>query len=105
VTFAAPDTDTVVRLDLYVPGASGPQWTTTVNVTGGSVGRVAVPVTTATATSILVVTPVSGGTVYAVREVTEAGARGPMLALAPIYPTRATTIVPPVVHIPGSSTG
>jgi len=105
VTLAAPDTDTIVRLDLYVPGSTAPQWTTTVNVTGGSVGRIAVPVTTTAATSILVVTPVSGGAVYAVREVTEAGTRGPMLALAPIYPTRATTIVPPVVLIPGSSTG
>ncbi len=105
VTLAAPDTDTIVRLDLYVPGSAAPQWTTTVNVAGGSVGRIAVPVTTTAATSILVVTPVSGGAAYAVREVTEAGTRGPMLALAPIYPTRATTIVPPVVHIPGSSTG
>jgi hypothetical protein len=105
VTFAAPDTDAVVRLDLYVPGSAEPQWTTTVNITGGSVGTVAVPVATTTATSILVITPVSGGQVYAVRSVTEAGKRGPMLALAPIYPTRATTIVPPVVQVPGSSVG
>jgi hypothetical protein len=105
VTLAAPETDSVVRLDVYVPGSADPEWTMTVNVTGGSVGRVVVPVTTATATSILVVTPLSGGEVYAVREVTEAGARGPMLALAPIYPTRATTIVPPVVQVPGSSVG
>jgi hypothetical protein len=107
VTLAAPDTDAVVRLDLYVPGATAPQWTTTVNVIGGSVGVVAVPVTSVSAaeSSILVVTPVSGGTVYAARSVTEAGARGPMLALSPIYPTRATTIVPPVVQVPGSSAG
>jgi hypothetical protein len=105
VTLAAPETDSVVRLDVYVPGSADPEWTMTVNVTGGSVGRVVVPVTTTAATSILVVTPVSGGEVYAVREVTEAGARGPMLALAPIYPTRATTIVPPVVQVPGSSVG
>jgi len=107
VTLAAPDTDAVVRLDLYVPGTTAPQWTTTVNVIGGSVGVIAVPVTSvsAAASSILVVTPVSGGVVYAARSVTEAGARGPMLALAPIYPTRATTIVPPVVQVPGSSVG
>jgi hypothetical protein len=62
-------------------------------------------VTTVQPTSILVITPVSGGAIYAGRQVTERGARGPMIALAPIYPTRATTLVPVVVSVPGSSVG
>jgi hypothetical protein len=41
--------------------------------------------------------------VYAGRQVTERGARGPMIALAPIYPTRSTTLVPVVVSVAGSS--
>ncbi len=103
VMVAAPAADASVRLELYVPGASAPTWTMTLDIPSGSVRRVAVPVTTAAATSILVVTPVSGGPVYAGREVTEAGSRGPMIALAPIFPTHATTQVPQVVSVPGSS--
>jgi hypothetical protein len=93
----------VVRLDLYAPGSSGPVWTQTVTVVGGSSVRVPVPVTTAEPTSLLVLTPVSGGSVHASREVAEAGARGPLLALAPVLPTRATTVVPPVISLPGSA--
>jgi hypothetical protein len=103
VTLAAPGRAAEVRFDLYVPGTAQPTWTSTVEVPAGSIRRVPIPVTTATASSILVVTPVSGGPVHAGREVTEAGTRGPMLALAPIYPTRASTLVPPVVSVPGSS--
>ncbi|MBI1377107.1 MAG: hypothetical protein GC157_06465 [Frankiales bacterium] len=103
VGLAAPDTDSVVRLDVYTPGATQPSWTRTVSVTGGTATTVAVPVTTPTARTSLVVTPVSGGAVYATHEVREAAPGGTMLALAPIYPIRATTVVPPVVQVPGSS--
>jgi hypothetical protein len=104
VALATPGEDSaVVRLDLYAPGAGDPVWTQTLTVVGGSSVRVAVPVRTAEPTSLLVVTPVSGGRVHASREVAEAGARGPLLALAPILPTRATTLVPPVVSLPGSA--
>jgi hypothetical protein len=92
-----------VRLELYAPGSTDPAWTETLTVVGGSSVRVPVPVATAEPTSILVVVPVSGGRVFATREVAEAGARGPLLALAPILPTRATTVVPPVVSVPGSA--
>ncbi len=104
VAVAVPGSeDAVVRLDLYAPGTSEPAWTQTVTVAGGSSVRVPVPVSTADPTSILVVTPESGGRVFVTREVAEAGARGPLLALAPILPTRATTVVPPVVSVPGSA--
>jgi hypothetical protein len=64
---------------------------------------VGIPVTTLAPTSILVITPISGGPLFAGRQVTESGARGPMIALAPILPTRATTLVPVAVSVPGSS--
>ena len=103
VTVAAPTTGAEVRFDLYAPGTVEPVWTLTTEVPAGTIRRVAIPVTTATASSILVVTPVSGGPLYAGREVTEDGARGPMLALSPIYPARASTVVPRVISVPGSS--
>jgi hypothetical protein len=103
VIVAAPDAASVVRFELFAPGSAAPVWTQVVPVPSGSVRRVIIPVTTAAATSILVITPVSGGPVFAGRQVTERGARGPMIALAPIYPTRATTAVPVVVSVPGSS--
>ena len=62
------------------------------------------PVTTATASSILVITPTSGAPLSVAREIREAGTRGPLLALAPVLPSRPTTLVPPVVNLPGSST-
>ena len=103
VQVAAPDLSAVVRFELFVPGSTAPVWTDVVAVAHGSVSSVLIPVTTPTPTSILVITPVSGGVVYAGRQVTERGARGPMIALAPIYPTRSTTLVPVVVSVPGSS--
>ena len=103
VNLTAPDAAATVRLDLYVPGAAAATWSRTVTIAAGSLGAVAIPVTTPTAQSMLVVTPLGGGPVYASRTVTEAGARGPMIALAPIYPQRATTLVPAVVSQPGSS--
>ena len=39
------------------------------------------------------------------RELTERGPRGPLLALAPVLPTRATTTVPPVISDTGSGLG
>lgn len=92
-----------VDLALYVPGTSTPEWTATALVPDGSSQRVEVPVTTATATSILVITPSGGAPLYVAREISEAGARGPLLALAPILPSRSSTLVPPVVGLPGSS--
>jgi Family of unknown function (DUF5719) len=103
VIVAAPTAAAQVRFALFVPGRQTAVWTQDVAVPRGAVRRVTIPVTTKTPTSILVVTPVSGGPVYAGRQVTEAGARGPMVALAPIYPLRATTLVPAVLSAPGSS--
>jgi len=101
VGLAAPTDDAVVRLDLYAAGSTTPVSTRTVTVTGGTSIRVPVAVTQPGA--MLVVTPVSGGPVYATRELTELGSRGFMLALAPILPLRASTTVPPVAQVPGSS--
>jgi hypothetical protein len=78
-------------------------WRRTISVPSGSLARVTIPVTTATASSTLVLTPLGGGQVYASRQVTEAGRRGPMIALAPIFAQRASTLVPTVVSVPGSS--
>lgn len=103
VIVAAPAAAADVLFELFVPGRADAVWRQDVPVPSGAVRRVTIPVTTPSATSILVVTPVSGGPVYAGRQVTEAGARGPMIALAPIYPTRATALVPVVVSVPGSS--
>jgi hypothetical protein len=103
VIVAAPGLAAVVRFELFVPGATAPVWTEVVPVPHGSVRRVGIPVTTLAPTSILVITPISGGPVFAGRQVTESGARGPMIALAPILPTRATTLVPVAVSVPGSS--
>jgi len=105
IDVSAPDAPAVVRVSLYVPGTAGAIWTQSLTVPKGTTRRIEVPVTTLAAASFVVVAPVSGGTVYAGREITEAGARGPMIALAPIYPTRATTRVPVVVSVPGSSVG
>jgi hypothetical protein len=103
VIVAAPDLAAVVRFELFVPGTVAPVWTDVVPIPHGSVRRALIPVTTLTPTSILVVTPVSGGPVFAGRQVIERGARGPMIALAPIYSTRASTLVPVAVSVPGSS--
>jgi hypothetical protein len=103
VIVAAPDRAAVVRFELFVPGTVAPVWTQVVPIPHGSVRRATIPVTTLTPTSILVITPISGGPVFAGRQVIERGARGPMIALAPIYPTRATTLVPVAVSVPGSS--
>jgi hypothetical protein len=105
IDVSAPDAQAVVRVSLYVPGTAGAVWTQSLTVPKGTTRRIVVPVTTLAASSFVVVAPVSGGTVYAGREISEAGARGPMIALAPIYPTRATTQVPVVVSVPGSSVG
>jgi hypothetical protein len=93
-----------VDLAVYVPGVAAPQWTSSVTVEDGSSVRVPVPVTTPTASSILVITPASGAPLVVAREIREAGARGPLLALSPVLPSRSTTLVPPVVNLPGSST-
>jgi hypothetical protein len=93
-----------VDLAVYAPGSTSPVWTSSVTVQDGGTVRVAVPVTTPTASSTLVITPTSGAPLMVSREITEAGARGPMLALAPVLPSRPTTLVPPVVDLPGSST-
>jgi hypothetical protein len=103
VMVSAPGAASSVRLDLYAPGSKAPTWTRTLAVGAGSLAAITIPVTTPTASSMLVVTPLGGGPVYASRMVTEAGARGPMMALAPIYPQRASTLVPAVVSAPGSS--
>lgn len=103
VIVAAPGLAGNVRFELFVPGRADAVWRQDVLVPHGAVRRVTIPVTTPSATSILIVTPMSGGPVYAGRQVTEAGARGPMIALAPIYPTRASTYVPVVVPLPGSA--
>jgi len=103
IIVAAPDLAAVVRFELFAPGTAAPVWTQVVSVPRGSIHRYGIPVTTLEATSILVITPISGGPVYAGRQVTESGARGPMMALAPLYPTRATTLVPVAVSVPGSS--
>ena len=94
---------TATRLALYVGGASVPVWEKQVGVPSGTLVVEGIPVTTTTASSTLVVTPLGGGAVYAGREVTEKGSRGPMLALAPILPQRTTALVPTVVSQPGSS--
>jgi hypothetical protein len=93
-----------VDLAVYAPGSTAPQWTSSVTVEDGSSVRVPVPITTPTASSILVITPASGAPLVVGREIREAGARGPLLALSPVLPSRSTTLVPPVVNLPGSST-
>ncbi len=103
VGVAAPAGDTGVRLDLYVGGATTPTWTRTLPVAGGRYARILVDVTTND--SLLVITPLGPGPVHVTRELTERGPRGPLLALAPVLPTRATTTVPPVVSDPGSGLG
>ena len=103
VMLSAPGAASSVRLDLYAPGSSAPIWTRTLAVGAGSLAQMTIPVTTPTASSMLVITPLGGGPVYASRMLTEASALGPMLALAPIYPQRASTLVPTVVSQPGSS--
>lgn len=103
VMLSAPSKAAKVALALYAPGASAPVWRRTITVESGALARVTIPVTTPTASSTLVLTPLTGGPVYASRQVTEAGRRGPMIALAPIFPQRASTLVPTVVSQPGSS--
>lgn len=100
VGLAAPDEAAVVRLDVYEQGSTTPVWTETVDVGAGTSVRAAVKV--AKDNSLLVVTPVRGR-VHVTRELVENGPRGPMLALAPLLPVRATTTVPPVRSVPGSS--
>jgi len=101
VGVTAPSAATSVRLDVYVGGSPTPAWTRTVDVPAGSSRRIRVAVEKDG--SLLVVTPLGKGPAYVTREVTERGPRGPLLALAPILPTRSTTTVPPVVQRPGSS--
>ena len=103
VFLSAPGRAATVGLALYVGGASVPVWEKQVSVPSGTLVVEGIPVTTTTASSTLVVTPLGGGAVYAGREVTEKGSRGPMLALAPILPQRTTAFVPTVVSQPGSS--
>lgn len=103
VYLSAPGKAATVGLALYVGGASIPAWEKQVSVPSGSLVVEGIPVTTSTADSTLVVTPLGGGAVYAGRQVTEKGSRGPMLALAPILPQRTTALVPTVVSQPGSS--
>jgi hypothetical protein len=103
VFLTAPHAAASVRLALYAPGSSVAVWTSTVTVPAASLRAVGVPVKTTAASSILVVTPLGGGPVYAGREVIQWAHRGQMLALAPILPQRATTFVPAVASQPGSS--
>lgn len=103
VLLSAPATEARVRLELYVAGRTEPSWTESRTVAAGSYLAVTVPVASASASSILLVIPEGGGPVYAARQVTEAGARGPMIGLAPILPQRASTLVPAIVAQPGSS--
>jgi len=100
---SAPSAQAIVKLELFVTGAPAATWTKTVTVKAGSLADVRIPVTTAKATSIVVVTPVSGGPIYVTRSVTELGSNGPLLGLAPLLSTRATTLVPPVQGAPGSA--
>jgi hypothetical protein len=105
VSLAAPAAGAQVQLDLYVGTASTRAWTTTVTLAPGSSQRFEIPVTTSTPDGMLVITPMSGGSVYVTRQLEESGTRGPMIAFAPVYPTRATTVVPPVAGRPGLSVG
>ncbi|MCA0329813.1 MAG: DUF5719 family protein [Actinobacteria bacterium] len=100
IALAAPDEASVVRLDVYRENGTSPSWTATVDVAAGTSQYTRVPVDSDN--SLLVVTPVSGR-VYASRQLVENGPRGPMLAIAPLLPTRATTTVPPVIDAPASS--
>jgi hypothetical protein len=100
---AAPTAQAKVKVELYVSGKSAPTWSHIVNVTAGSIADVTVPVSTADSTSMVLVTPISGGPIYVTRVETEMGRNGPMLGLAPLLPTRATTLVPPVELVPGSA--
>jgi hypothetical protein len=103
LAIAAPDATAQVRLDLYGARSSDPVWSSVVTVNAGTSRRVAIPVTTPHPDGMLIITPLSGGLVHVTREYEQEGARGPMLGLAPVYPTRATTTVPPVVAVPGSA--
>ncbi len=100
---AAPSSTATVKVDLYVGGKAAPTWTRTVTVKQGSIVDEVVPVSTPDSTSMILVTPVSGGPVYVTRVETELGRNGPMLGLAPLLPIRATTLVPPVESVPGSA--
>jgi hypothetical protein len=100
---ASPTAASTVKIDLYASGSSTPNWTSEVKVRAGSIADVRIPVNSAEATSMALVTPVSGGPVYVTRVETEIGKNGPMVGLAPLLPTRASTVVPPVEAVPGSA--
>ena len=100
---ASPTAASTVRIDLYASGSATPSWTREVKIGAGSIADVKVPVSSAKATSMVLVTPVSGGPVYVTRVETEIGRNGPMVGLAPLLSTRATTLVPPVEAVPGSA--
>ena len=105
VSLAAPAGAASVTLDLYDGTSPAKAWTTTVSLAPGSSKTVAIPIASTRPDGMLVVTPSSGGSVYVTRRLEENGTRGPMLAFAPVYPTRATTVVPPVAVRPGLSVG
>ena len=100
---AAPTADASVTVQLFARGKTSPTWTKTIAVKAGSVADIRLPLTSAVATSIAVITPVSGGPVYVTRVETEQARNGPLLGIAPVLPTRATTLVPPVEVFPGSA--
>lgn len=100
---AAPLNQATVKVELFVSGNTTATWTRTVKVGKGSIVDLKIPVSAPKSTSIVVVTPVSGGPVYVTRVETERGPNGPMIGLAPVLSTRATTLVPPVEVAPGSA--
>lgn len=100
---AAPTAKATVKVELFVTGTAKTTWARTVSVGKGSVVDLKIPVSTPGSTSMVVVTPVTGGPVYVTRVETEVGRNGPMVGLAPLLSTRATTLVPPVEVAPGSA--
>jgi hypothetical protein len=100
---ASPVNKATVKVELFVSGDTTATWTRTVDVGKGSIVDLKIPVSSPKSTSIVVVTPVSGGPVYVTRVETERGQNGPMIGLAPVLSTRATTLVPPVEVAPGSA--
>lgn len=101
VFLSAPQRAARVRLELVGPGATTPAWTTTVAVPAGTLSATTLPVSTAG--TMLVVTPLSGGPVYAARRHSIVLPQGRITATAAVVARRTSASVPAVESVPGSS--
>jgi hypothetical protein len=103
VVLTAPGKASTVKLELFASGSTTPSWTSTQHVGAGTQSAVVLPLKAGTTDAMLLVTPQSGGAVYAARRIDLAFSTGNMLATATLLPHRATAEVPGVASVPGSS--